>query len=108
MLTKYGKALHEIKHILLTKFLRKIGIKKPTWGWKSFLRTNDKHETILKSLPVKLGTKGEFPFLPLFVNTDLKVLINAIIQENEIVIIYWKEETDLSLSVDDKKNFSIC
>lgn len=54
----------------------------------SFLRTNDKHETILKPLPIKLRTKEEFPLLPLFVNTDLKVLINAIIQENEIVIIY--------------------
>lgn len=54
----------------------------------SFLRTNDKHETILKPLPIKLGTKEELPLSPLFVNPDLKVLINSIIQENEIVIIY--------------------
>lgn len=53
----------------------------------SFLRTNDKHETILKPLRLKLGTKEEFQLLPLFVNNKLKVLINAIIQENEIVII---------------------
>ena len=63
----------------------------------SLLKTNNKHETILTSFPIKLGTRQEFPLLPLFVNTDLKVLINARIQENEIVIIYIEKKRLTSL-----------
>ena len=54
----------------------------------------------LAAFPLTLGTSQECPFSPLFFNIVLKVLANAIGQENEIKDTDREEEIKLSLFTD--------